>query len=406
MHVRSLMVRDFRSYAVAELGLSPGVTILLGRNGAGKTNLVEALGYVATLGSHRVAADHPLVRSGAGSAVVRAEVVEHGRSVRVEIEIVPGRSNRARINGSPATRPKDVLGILRTVLFAPEDLALVKGDPSERRRFLDEVLVARAPRWAGVRADYDRTLKQRNALLKSVATVPRSARANLPTLDVWDASLAALGAQLVAARVALVEALQPYADKSYATMTAALGGSDPVLSLHYRSSALEGTAGNGTRGDGGAPVETPADVAAWERVLLESLQRSRPAEIERGISLVGPHRDELHLALGAGGLPAKGYASHGESWSVALALRLASYELLRSDGQGEPVLVLDDVLAELDTGRRERLGDLLAGAEQVLITAADPQDVPGQLQGRSISVPADVMADGEGSPTPAPAADE
>ena len=365
MRVSHLSLSDFRSWPALELELGPGPTALVGANGQGKTNVVEALGYVATLGSHRVSADAPLVRAGADRAVVRARVERGGRSTLVEVELNPGRANRARVNRSPVPRAREVLGLLRTVLFAPEDLSLVRGDPSERRRFLDDLLVLRAPRLAGVRADYERVLKQRNALLKTAFLARRSGGGDMRTLDVWDAHLARTGAELLAARLALVDALSPHVAKAYAEVSAGQG----ETGLLYRSSLGEA-----------APTAPEREVL--EAALLSELARVRSTEVERGVSLVGPHRDELVLSLGD--LPVKGYASHGESWSVALALRLASYQLLRGDaaeGDGEPVLVLDDVFAELDTGRRTRLAELVGGAEQVLVTAAVPDDVPEALLG-------------------------
>ena len=365
MRVSHLSLSDYRSWPALDLELGPGSTALVGANGQGKTNLVEALGYVATLGSHRVSTDAPLVRSGAERAVVRARVERGGRSTLVEVEVNPGRANRARINRSPVPRAREVLGLLRTVLFAPEDLSLVRGDPSERRRFLDELLVLRAPRLAGVRADYERVLKQRNALLKTAFLARRSGGGDMRTLDVWDAHLARTGAELLAARLALVEGLSPHVAEAYAQVSAGQG--EPGLA--YRSSLGEG-------------MPATPDREVLEAALLSGLARVRPQEVERGVSLVGPHRDELVLSLGE--LPVKGYASHGESWSVALALRLASYQLLRGDaaeGDGEPVLLLDDVFAELDTGRRTRLAELVGGAEQVLVTAAVSDDVPEALLG-------------------------
>jgi DNA replication and repair protein RecF len=368
VHLSRLGVIDFRSYSTATIDLAPGVTTLLGRNGQGKTNLVEAAGYVASLGSHRVATDAPLVRHGAETAIVRATVVRDGRESLVELEIVPGRSNRARLNRSALTRPRDVLGTLRTVLFAPEDLALVKGDPGERRRFLDELLVARAPRFAGVRADYERVLKQRNALLKSAsAQFLKRREPDLSTLDVWNEHLAAAGAELLAARLALVAELQPLVAKSYGELTTA--GGPPVLS--YRSSAApEG-------------AEPPADRTALADLLRTALAGARTQELQRGVSLVGPHRDDLVLRLDD--LPAKGYASQGESWSYALALRLAGFELLRADGD-DPVLILDDVFAELDAERRRRLAEHVRHAEQVLVSAAVPDDIPAELSGTRFRV--------------------
>ncbi|MDX6254249.1 MAG: replication and repair protein RecF [Frankiales bacterium] len=371
MYVAHLSLTDFRSYPQAELALEPGVTALVGPNGQGKTNLVEALGYVATLGSHRVATDAPLVRLGAERAVIRAAVSRDGRQTLVELEVNPGKANRARVNRAPVPRPREVLGLLRTVLFAPEDLALVKGDPAERRRFLDDLLVARTPRFAGVRADYDRVLKQRNALLKSSYNARRGG-GDLATLDVWDAHLSRAGAELLAGRIELVEALRPRVDKSYD----AIADSGGPAMIDYRCSL-------------GPDVPLVVDRDLLAAALLSELSRMRPAELERGVSLVGPHRDDLTLALGE--LPAKGYASHGECWSYALALRLASYDLLREDGDGvagggDPVLVLDDVFAELDSRRRERLAELVGAADQVLVTAAVPGDVPESLAGARFDV--------------------
>jgi DNA replication and repair protein RecF len=383
VYVAHLSLTDFRSYAQVELPLEPGVTAMVGPNGQGKTNLVEAVGYVAGLASHRVAADAPLVRLGAERAVIRTSVVQDGRPTLVEIEVNPGRANRARLNRSPVPRPREVLGVLRTVLFAPEDLALVKGDPSERRSFLDTLLVARAPRFAAVRSDYDRVLKQRNALLKSAGAAVRSGGGDLRTLDVWDAHLARSGAELLAARLDLVAALAPLVEKAYDAVSS---GGGPTQ-LEYRSSLGEAVVAHGTEHAAG-PDQQPGDAGEPARdvlaaAMLSELARVRRNELDRGISLVGPHRDDLVLRLGP--MPAKGYASHGESWSFALALRLAAYDLLRAEG-GEPVLILDDVFAELDTERRERLAELVAPAEQVLVTAAVPADVPEALTGARVDV--------------------
>jgi DNA replication and repair protein RecF len=371
MYVAHLSLTDFRSYPGAALGLEPGVTSLVGPNGQGKTNLVEALGYVATLGSHRVATDAPLVRLGADRAIIRAAVSRDERQTLVELELNPGKANRARINKAPVPRAREVLGLLRTVLFAPEDLALVKGDPSERRRFLDDLLVARTPRFAGVRADYDRVLKQRNALLKSSYNARRGG-GDLATLDVWDAHLSKAGAELLAGRIELVEALAPRVDKSYD----AIADSGGPAMIDYKCSL-------------GPDLPLVVDRDLLAAALLSELSRMRPTELERGVSLVGPHRDDLTLTLGE--LPAKGYASHGECWSFALSLRLASYDLLREDGDGvagggDPVLILDDVFAELDTRRRDRLAELVAAADQVLVTAAVPGDVPEVLAGARFDV--------------------
>jgi DNA replication and repair protein RecF len=372
VHLTRLALTDFRSYADISIDLGPGVTTFSGPNGEGKTNLVEAIGYLATLGSHRVATDAPLVRQGAGRAVLRAMVTGVNGSALVELELNPGRANRVRLNRAALPRPRDILGTLRTVLFAPEDLALVKGDPGERRRFLDELLVASAPRYAAVRADYDRVLRQRTALLKSAGGkghLRGAARESMTaTLDAWDAQLARAGAPLLAGRIRLVAALRPHAAAAYEAVSGGQPGDE--TGMNYRCSALNSE-------------DEFEDEAALEKAMLEALAGVRANELDRGVCLVGPHRDELELTIG--GLPARGYASHGESWSLALALRLASFALLRQ-GHEDPVLILDDVFAELDAGRRERLAGLVADAEQVLVTAAVPADVPGVLAGARFEV--------------------
>jgi DNA replication and repair protein RecF len=375
MYVRHLSVTDFRSWRSAEVTLDPGPSVFVGSNGQGKTNLVEALGYLASLSSHRVPTDAPLVRTGAERAVIGAAIVAEARELRVEVEITPGRANRAKLNGAAVPRPRDVLGALRAVLFAPEDLAIVRGDPSERRRFLDELVVARAPRMAGVRADYDRVLKQRAALLKSAGAARRGGGGDLRTLDVWDGHLAEHGAQLLAARLAALQALRPFAAAAYAQVAPA----SVELTLRY-STALT-TALPELIQDSTLP-----DTAVLEAALLAEIARLRPAELERGVNLVGPHRDDLDLGLGE--LAVRGYASHGEGWSVALALRLGCYELLRADYPrgAEPILVLDDVFAELDVNRREQLALVASKAEQAVITAAVASDVPEQLQGARYDV--------------------
>jgi len=380
LYLRHLQVTDFRSWEHVDLPLTPGPTVLVGRNGRGKTNLLEAIGYLATLGSHRVATDAPLVRHGCERALVRAAVVNDDRELTIELEITPGKANRARVNRGQVGKPRDILGILRTVLFAPEDLALVRGDPGERRRFLDELLVLRAPRWAGVRADYERVLRQRNALLKT-AGKKKGARDDpyaLSTLEVWDNHLATVGGQLLAARLDLVADLAPHAAAAYMGVAP---DSRPAK-IAYRSSL-----GESLPPGYGIPGEERADPDKLADILVRALAEVRQAELDRGVSLVGPHRDELELILGDA--PAKGYASHGESWSFALALRLGSYELLRGEA-GEPVLLLDDVFAELDRRRRARLAEVAAGAEQVLVTAAVDEDVPEELAGTRFAV-----ADGE-----------
>lgn len=372
MWVGALRLTDFRSYESAEVELDTGVTTFVGQNGQGKTNLVEAIAYVSVLGSHRVATDAPLVRAGADRAVIGVDVVRDDRRVLVEIEINPGRANRARVNRSPVPRARDVLGLLRTVVFAPEDLALVKGDPSDRRRFLDELLVQRTPRLQGVRSDYERILKQRNALLKSAASARRADPSEVArTLEVWDEQLAATGGELVAARVALLEDIRPHLEQAYALIA---GGSEAVSAADADVQYLSALGGD---------LEVSTDREVWRERLMEGIERRRRDELDRGVTLVGPHRDDVVLSLG--GLPAKGFASHGESWSIALGLRLASLDVLRSDGE-EPVLILDDVFAELDAPRRRRLGERVAGGTQVLLTAAVAEDVPPELAGRRLTV--------------------
>lgn len=369
MYVRHLGLTDFRSWARVELELEPGRTVFVGPNGFGKTNLVEALWYSATLGSHRVASDAPLIRAGAERAIVSTIVVNDGRELAVDLEVTSGRANKARLNRSPVRSPREILGVLRAVLFSPEDLALVRGDPGDRRRYLDELATTRRPTIAGVRADYDKVVRQRTALLKTAAGARyRGDRSVFDTLDVWDGHLAAHGAALIAARTGLVEQLYPEVEKSYQLLDAA---SRPVA-IRYRSSV--------------EAIEQQPDAASaefYEAALLDALARKRTAELERGVCLVGPHRDDLELRLGD--QPAKGFASHGESWSMALALRLGAYELLRSDGT-DPVLLLDDVFAELDTARRRSLATVAGAAEQVLVTAAVGDDIPPDWDARRVEV--------------------
>ncbi len=388
MHVSRIALIDFRSYAAADVLLGPGVTGFVGPNGHGKTNLLEAVAYAATLSSHRAATDAPLVRRGAERAILRVQVDSASARTLVELEINPGRANRARLNRAPVRQPRQIIGALQAVTFAPEDLALVKGDPGERRRFLDDLLTARSPRFAGVRADYERIVRQRTALLKSAGirgTGRRAAHGDaatagmLATLDTWDEHLVRAGAELLAGRLRLVAELRPLVVKAYAQVA----DDNAEAGMRYRQSF----AGSAERSaEPGA--EPPAERALLAEGLRGALARSRSAELERGVCLAGPHRDELELNIGE--LPARGYASHGESWSLALALRLASYELLRADGE-DPVLLLDDVFAELDPGRRQRLATLAVGAEQALVTAAAPNDVPGGMEGARFTIEAGVV---------------
>lgn len=408
MFLEHLSLTDFRSYAQVELVLTPGVTVLVGANGLGKTNLVESIGYLSTLSSHRVSSDGPLLRFGTERALIRAQLVRAEQKVVVEIEINAARANRARINRANPIRARDILGICRTVLFAPEDLALVKGDPGGRRRFLDDLLVVLTPRHAGTRSDYEKVLKQRNALLKS-ARAQHFSRAGisdsqLATLDVWDQHLALAAANLLAARLELLGRLRPHMAEAYAQLT----DGSKLLRAEYRSS-LDQTLAERPHltHDGGASPELEAkpgaepvpgvgvepddlallDIPELARRYRIELAASRSRELERGMSLVGPHRDELELLLGQA--PARGYASHGESWSIALALRLASFHVLDEDKHVEgnqPILILDDVFAELDAQRRRKLAAMVSTAEQVLVTAAVTGDIPQELAGSKVQV--------------------
>ena len=382
MYVTQLALTDFRSYSQVQLNLQPGVSSFVGPNGQGKTNLVEAVEYVASQSSHRVASEQPLVRFGAEQAIVRASVQKGTRQAVIELEINPGRANRARLNRGAVPRTRDVLGILRAVVFSPTDLELVKGDPASRRRFLDEMLVAQQPRFAAVRSDYERVVKQRNTLLKTAGGRGTRARdeGTLATLDVWDAHLARTGGELLAARLALVSALEPHVAKAYTELAAGLpkpaGGNEASLT-YQPSSELD---------------LTTEDRAALTEQLLAAVGQRRGEELDRGLTLVGPHRDELLLTLGQ--LPARGYASHGEAWSFALSLKLACFELLRADGD-DPVLVLDDVFAELDDLRRSRLASRVVGTEQVLVTAAVEADLPTTLAGHRFTVSEGSVGAGE-----------
>jgi DNA replication and repair protein RecF len=393
VYLEHLSLTDFRSYAQVDLPLEPGVTVLVGANGIGKTNLMEAIGYLATLSSHRVNSDAPLLRFGTERALVRARLVRGGQTTVLELEINASRANRGRINRSNPVRARDLLGICQTVLFAPEDLALVKGDPSNRRRFLDDLLVSLMPRHSATRTDYDRVLKQRNALLKS-GRAGKFTAGHEATLDVWDQHMARAGAELLHARLELVELLRPHLAKAYAQLT---DGSKEANAL-YRSTlqnlmdddgGASPGAGGGSMSEGSAAVEDLRGLTVEDLTgrYVQAFAASRRKELERGISLVGPHRDELELILGEA--PAKGYASHGETWSMCLSLRLASYYVMLDDartGGSAPILILDDVFAELDVQRRRKLAAIVSGAEQVLVTAAVDADIPEELSGRRVKV--------------------
>ena len=366
MHVISLTAVDFRSYSFVEINLEPGVTTFIGSNGQGKTNLVEAISYCSTLSSHRVSQDLPLVKSDQPRAIIRTGVKYQDRTNWLEVEIWPSKTNKAKLNGSECKKTKEILGILQTVTFSPEDLILVKGDPGERRHFLDELLVQKSSSYAGVKSDYDRVLKQRNALLKSVGPARKNnLESVLATLDVWNDQLVNFGSQIIFARNQIINELLPYVSKSYAE----LAPTSKALNIKYLPNVS-------------SESMTQTDLVT---AMKEKLQERQQDELDRGLTLVGPHRDDMEIFIGE--LPAKGYASHGESWSVALALKLASFDLLKATSPaGDPVLILDDVFAELDAARRNQLILRVKNVEQVLITAAVMEDVPKELVGNKLFV--------------------
>jgi DNA replication and repair protein RecF len=372
--VRHLSLTDFRNYESAEVELGPGPTLFVGSNGQGKTNLVESLGFLSTLGSHRVPTDKALIRAGAESAIIRARLEHADRSLLVEAQLNKGSPNRAQVNRS-VIKTRELPRYFSSVLFAPEDLALVRGEPSGRRRFLDELLVLLSPRLSGILSDYDRVLRQRNTLLKSARTSGVGA-GQLGTLDIWDERLTALGSEIIRARAKLVEELSPHVAEAYRT----IAGSEHTASIAPVLSVFGADPENDR-------VEQPTSetLENLESAFRTALAAKRRAELERGVTLLGPHRDDLLLVLN--GLPARGYASHGESWSFALALKLASAHVLRRDSRvGDPVLILDDVFAELDENRRTRLSAAVKDFEQVLITAAVRDDVPDELAATAISI--------------------
>ena len=409
MHLKALELLNYRSYAHTLLRFTPGITVFVGANGQGKTNIVEALWYLATLSSHRVAHDAALVRRGEKTAIIRAMCERSGRDVRIDMQIAPGRPNEVRLHSQPLARAREVLGQVRAVMFSPEDLALVKGEPEGRRRFLDEILFEIAPRFASIKSDYDKVLRQRNHLLKQMRAMnrgpggahgpsdiggmdPREAAES--TLAVWDEQLARRGAELMRARLHLVNRLRPHVGYSYLRVSSD-EGADPNLGLgpdgrgavtspaniRYTSTILEGDLAAASDAETTRDEPPLPSLQQLHDALLAHIAERRDDEIERGVSLVGPHRDDLEIRLSD--FPAKGYASHGESWSLALALRLGSYDLLTIEegdlGDGEPILILDDVFSELDAHRRERLGRIIKGAAQVLITTANDADIPRSI---------------------------
>ncbi|QNH95306.1 DNA replication/repair protein RecF [Corynebacterium anserum] len=383
MYVRSLQLEDFRSWKSLDLTLKPGVVVFSGPNGHGKTNIVEALGYLAHLGSHRVNSDAAVVRENQSMALVSATAVNGTRELTARLTIRPHGANKAHINRTTLATTRELLGIVRTTLFSPEDLALVRGEPEQRRNFLDTIMIARYPRLAAVKSDYDKALRQRNALLRSHAMrsafapgeSDEDALAALSTLDVWDAQLAALGGQIMSARVQVVHDLAPHLAETYQR----LAPESRPAHMSYTSTVDALLADSGVHLAYSEPGEPTALLSPEiaEATLLQGFADKRAQEIDRGTTLLGPHRDDVILMLGS--QPAKGFASHGESWSFALSLRLGAFFMQRGDGI-EPVVILDDVFAELDSSRRHALVSLVSEAEQVLITAAVNEDIPEELK--------------------------
>ena len=356
MFVSHLSLTDFRSYSQLELSLKAGQNIFVGENGEGKTNIIEALMYLALLSSHRISSDQPLVRLGSERAYIRAKIESSDRTTLVELEINAAKANRAKVNQNPVRSQRELLGIVKSICFSPEDLDLVRGDPSERRSFLDQLLIQRSPRLAGVITDYERALKQRNSLLKS--------RAPQSSLEPWNEHLANFGGEVIAGRLSLITDLEPEFQNAYKNLS-----EKKIAKLGYKSSITS---------------PTPSKDENKNKI-LETINEINYQERERGVSLVGPHRDDLLLYLGDH--PVKGYASHGESWSIALALRLASYQLFINDGD-KPILILDDVFSELDEGRREKLLAISESAEQTFVTVAVENDLPKNITGQKFKVTA------------------
>lgn len=381
MRVTHLTLSDFRNYQSAEVTFSPGLNLIIGRNGQGKTNLVEAIGYFATLGSHRVSSDAALIRAGAESAISRMKVAASDREVLLELQLNKDRPNRAQVNRN-SVRPRELTRWFSCVVFAPEDLLLVRGDPGVRRRFLDEAVVARQPALVGVIADYERVVRQRTALLKSIR-FNTSRSATEATLEVWDTQLVDLGTRIMLARRSLVESLTAPLRRGYHDIVEhdhhpgiILG--DSVQAVLEKNDVSRETTATIETTLNAHPTRIDTDDVSRETLksqFRQALSLVRRQEFERGVTLVGPHRDDAHFQLN--GLPVKGYASHGESWSFVLALRLSLAELLRSESPtGDPVIILDDVFAELDARRRNALMASVGRFEQVIVTAAVEDDVP------------------------------
>jgi DNA replication and repair protein RecF len=356
MQISKLSLRNFRNHENLELSFSAGATTIIGRNGRGKTNIVEAVNYLATLGSHRVSQDAPLIRNGFNSASVSANVEKHNRQAQVELVINYPGTNKVSLNGSALTKSRDVLGLVTTVIFSPEDLELVKGEPSARRKYIDELSTLLAPKFSNTRSDYERVIKQRNTLLKSLGRRNPSPQSRA-TLDVWDEQLISTGADIIFTRLENIRRIQPHVTEFGTTIS---GDTEP-LQLSYLNNWL--------------PLDDHDKDAIAEHFRTELINRNKD-EVDRGITLVGPHRDDLVIRLSD--MPAKGYASHGQSWSIAIALRLAAFKALR-EHDDDPILILDDVFAELDEKRRNRLVSVISDVEQTLITAAVLDDIPKGL---------------------------
>jgi DNA replication and repair protein RecF len=387
VYVKRVRLTNFRNYKTADLELYPGVNLLHGSNGQGKTNLVEAINFFGSLSSHRVAGLTPLIKQGEEAAIISLELAHDERELLLEFELNSDSSNRARLNKSPVAKTKDILGYLNSVIFAPEDLDIVKRDPTNRRAFIDQLIIQFTPRMLGVYSDYERVLKQRNTLLKSARATGTKGNA-LSTLSAWDQSLVSLGSEIIAARVSIAQKLEPGLIANYQAI--ARSNNEPKM---FIKSSIIGTAAIDSEESDSAEYLATTDREQIAGLFMETLERTRPKELERGITLVGPHRDDLVLILGS--LPAKGYASHGESWSYALALRLASLEILKTESRlGDPILILDDVFAELDADRRAKLAELVLGNEQVIITAAVIEDVPEALSAKRFSVVAGEITNG------------
>jgi DNA replication and repair protein RecF len=379
VYVKRVRLTNFRNYKTADLELYPGVNLLHGSNGQGKTNLVEAINFFGSLSSHRVAGLTPLIKQGEETAIISLELAHDERELLLEFELNSDSSNRARLNKSPVAKTKEILGYLNSVIFSPEDLDIVKRDPTNRRAFIDQLIIQFTPRMLGVYSDYERVLKQRNTLLKSARATGTKGSA-LSTLSAWDESLVSLGSEIIAARVSIAQKLEPGLITNYQAI--AKSNNEPKM---FIKSSIIGTAAIDSEESDSAEYLATTDREQITGLFRETLERTRPKELERGITLVGPHRDDLVLILGS--LPAKGYASHGESWSYALALRLASLEILKTESRlGDPILILDDVFAELDADRRAKLAELVLGNEQVIITAAVIEDVPEALSAKRFSV--------------------